>query len=380
MLRRQILVLEDEGDSADLSPSSMALQAALQRSGFAPAFASSREEAVEKAGTLKPDLVLVDSVENESGDQVQAVSEIRSHLDVPVVFVMPYGDETALEKAVARAKSSEPEGFLLKPYQEKELVRTVETVLREYDLARKRTHAHQQLLALAETTPDFVATTDVEGNILYLNPAARTMLGLDYGEDLPHIADAHPTWANAIVLGAGIQTALLDGVWRGEASLLTREGQEIPVSEAIVAHTGTDGRCEFLSIVARDISEIKRTENALRQSEQFYRRIVETANTGIWQIDPENRVKFANPAMARLLGYTVEEMLGQPLSRFLNFKDHAANDAEPDVPQHGIKDQRKFMLRRKDGDEFWATLSTSPLYDSEEKYTGVMGMVVEVGG
>src|SRR5512135_2647195 len=70
-----------------------------------------------------------------------------------------------------------------------------------------------ELLTLAENTPDFVAAADVQGKILYLNPAARQMLGLD-----PHasvapleLADLHPVWASVLVLGDGIEMALLDG-------------------------------------------------------------------------------------------------------------------------------------------------------------------------
>jgi PAS domain S-box-containing protein len=373
MSRGQILVLEDETHAADQ------IQTTLQLSGYAPAVASSPQEAIEKARTLRPDLVLVDSVPESREDPTPTISAIRAHLDVPIVFLMPYGDESALEKAVQRARSIEPEGFLLKPYREKELVQTLETVLHEHVIMRKRAQAHRHWLAIAETTPDLIATTDVEGNILYLNCAARRILGIAQDQALPamHIADVHPTWANVIVLGEGIETAILDGVWRGEAALLTREGSEIPVSEAILAHAGPDGACQFLSFVARDISELKATENTLCQSERFYRSIVETSGTGIWVIDPENRVAFANPKMAKLLGYTAEEMLHQPLATFVELGERTAT-AEIETPPHGIKDQRNFKLRRRDGTEFWATLATSPLYDTEERYTGVLGMVTEM--
>ncbi|MBI4788385.1 MAG: PAS domain S-box protein [Chloroflexi bacterium] len=238
---------------------------------------------------------------------------------------------------------------------------------------REKAEPHKPELVLvdfiAETTPDFVATIDVHGHVLYLNPTARRWLGLRDDEPLPHIADAHPIWANAIVLGEGIETAILDGAWRGETCLLTRAGREIPVSEAIIAHTGRGGRCDFLTLVARDITELKRTETALRQSEQFYRRIVETADIGIWLIDPENRVAFANAKMVKLLGGTVEELTGQPLANFM-----AGVTGETHPP--GVKNQREFKLRRMDGNEFWATLATRPLYDNEERYIGVLGMVV----
>ncbi len=241
-----------------------------------------------------------------------------------------------------------------------------------------------EMLYLAEITPDLVATFDVAGKIHYLNPAGRRMLGIgsEEGTDDLDIASVHPVWASVLILGEGIETALLDGSWRGETALLSREGREIPVSQVILAHPAPDHECAFLSTIARDITEIKRAEAALRHNERFYREIVETANVGMWVIDPEDRTAFVNSRMARLLGYRVEEMIGQPLATFLNASpanaeersERAATEPRLEASQPA-KTRRTFRLRRKNGSEFWASLSTSPLYDSEERYTGVLGVV-----
>lgn len=234
-----------------------------------------------------------------------------------------------------------------------------------------------QVAILADTTPDPVAIADVAGKILYLNPAGLQLLGVGEEElDGLHISGLHPTWANLIVLGEGIEMALLDGTWRGEAALLTRDGREVPVSEIITLHRGrNDDDDKFLLIVARDISEIKETENSLRKNEQYYRRIVETANAGIWSIDLENRITFVNQKMARLLCCTVDEIMGQPLERFLDCGGGALADGR-DGLQHVARRRNDFKFRRKDGTEFWATLLTSPLFDEGELYTGTLGIVV----
>ncbi len=227
-----------------------------------------------------------------------------------------------------------------------------------------------ELLTLGENTPDFVALADVQGNILYLNPAARRLIGI--APDVPlrplHLADLHPVWASVLVLGDGIQMALLDGTWRGEAALVTAEGSELPVSEVIIAsESAVPGRV-LLTLVARDITELKQTENALRVSEQFYRRMVETANVGIWAIDADNCVTFVNPPLARRLGYRAEEMIGQPLAAFLDSPSALCNALE----------RCALRLRAKDGTRLWIALSTSPLFDSDERYAGVLGIVTYV--
>ncbi len=245
------------------------------------------------------------------------------------------------------------------------------------------TQPPMELLPLGETTPDLVAALDIQGRIFYLNRGGRRMLGIGVDEDVAGLClgDIHPLWASLLVLGDGIETAVLDGVWRGETALLTRDGREVPVSQVILAHSGPDGECAFLLTIVRDISEIKQAENALSVSEQFYRRIVETASIGMWIISPGNRVTFANPKMARLLGYRVEEMVGQPLAMFMDADREMHAPSSGDEAPHrsgGGKDLCDFRLRRRDGAALWVNLSTSPLFDQEERYTGVLGMVTDV--
>lgn len=230
--------------------------------------------------------------------------------------------------------------------------------------------AIQLLLALAQTTADLVVLADVRGNILHLNPAGRHMLGIPPHEDVTALtlSDLHPAWANVIVLGEGVETALLDGSWRGETALIARSGREIAVTQIITAHTGTDRQCEFLSMIARDISDTKQVEEGLRKSERFYRSIVETANAGICIIDLDNRIRFANPSLARVLGYQVEELVGKPVTEFI-VPESARAQAE-------TRERRCFRFKHKEGGEFEGMLATSPLYDDDERYSGVLGVIM----
>lgn len=122
--------------------------------------------------------------------------------------------------------------------------------------------ARRRLAAILEETTDFVATADLDGNVLYYNRAARRMLGLSDDEDVSGIRapDTHPEWAGRFVREEGIPTAIREGVWRGETAFLGPDGGEIPVSQVIVAHKASDGRASFLSTIARDITARVRRE------------------------------------------------------------------------------------------------------------------------
>lgn len=122
-----------------------------------------------------------------------------------------------------------------------------------------------RLLAILEDTPDFVATADANGRVLYMNKAARRFHGLPLDGEVAgiHIHDSHPEWAAHRVLEEGLPGAARDGVWRGETAFRTHDGREIPVIQIILAHKNALGRVEFFSTIARDISEQKRLEAEL---------------------------------------------------------------------------------------------------------------------
>ncbi|HZY30066.1 MAG TPA: PAS domain S-box protein [Candidatus Methylomirabilis sp.] len=128
---------------------------------------------------------------------------------------------------------------------------------------RKRAEeAQARLVAILEATTDFVGIADMHERALYINAAGRKMLGIGENEDMLGfpIANTHPEWARKLVLGEGVPAAIRDGAWSGETAMLSRDGREIPVSQVILAHKAADGTVEFLSTIARDITERKRAE------------------------------------------------------------------------------------------------------------------------
>ena len=171
---------------------------------------------------------------------------------------------------------------------------------------RKRAEEAQSRLAgILEATPDFVATFDQRGErALYMNEAGRRMIGAE-SVDLAamRISDFMPGWAYDLVRKEGIPTAIRSGAWSGETALRDGLGRGIPVSQVILAHKTSSGSVEYLSTVARDISDRKRAEESLREAEEKYRGIFENALEGIFQSTLSGDFITANPAMARILGY-----------------------------------------------------------------------------
>ncbi|MBD0343300.1 MAG: PAS domain S-box protein, partial [Coleofasciculus sp. Co-bin14] len=104
-------------------------------------------------------------------------------------------------------------------------------------------------------------------------------------------------------------------------------------------HIDTKNRC----------SDSTRIEEALRTSEEQYRRIIETTSEGVWIIDAENKTVFANNRMAEMLGYTLEEILGVPVLKFMNEEWQAIAALSILHLRKGKRETFDFQLCRKDG-------------------------------
>ena len=127
-----------------------------------------------------------------------------------------------------------------------------------------------------------------------------------------------------------------------------------------------------------DVTDRKRAEDAVRESEARYRQIVDTAEEGVWMIDARQRTSFVNPKMARLLGYTVEEMMGRELNGFMDEEGRGISDENVRRRKQGIAEQHDFKFLRKDGSTLWALLSTNPIYGADGAYAGALAMITDI--
>ncbi len=129
---------------------------------------------------------------------------------------------------------------------------------------------------------------------------------------------------------------------------------------------------------ATDITERKRVEDALRESEEKYRLLIDNLNEGVWQIDKDGYTVFVNDRMAEMLGYTVQEMQGRHLFDFMDEQEAQLTKNYMQRRQKGIKEQHEHILICKDGSCIFTSLETSPVYDKGGKYIGALAGVQDV--
>ncbi|HLF05422.1 MAG TPA: response regulator [Dehalococcoidia bacterium] len=141
MAKANIMVVED----ANIV--SMDIQRRLKSLGYEiPATAVSGEEAIEKAGKAQPDLVLMDICLKGKMDGVQAADQIRKRFNIPIVYLTAMSDD----ETVRRAALTEPFGYLLKPFDERDLRTTIEIALYKHQMEAKMKGESEQRAALLE--------------------------------------------------------------------------------------------------------------------------------------------------------------------------------------------------------------------------------------
>ncbi|MCY7383380.1 MAG: PAS domain S-box protein, partial [Microcoleus sp. CAN_BIN18] len=177
---------------------------------------------------------------------------------------------------------------------------------------RDRTAVEQQLLRLKsilEATTDWVGMADAEGHSLYLNCAAREILHVDMDSDLAGVSISALTSPKSVdtIMNVGIPAACRDGVWSGETIWQSLDGEEIPVSQVIIAHKSETGELEFLSTIARNISNRKRTEQAMQQNLQM----LDLASDAFIIRELDGTINYWNQGAERMYGFSRQEALGK---------------------------------------------------------------------
>jgi PAS domain S-box-containing protein len=165
------------------------------------------------------------------------------------------------------------------------------------------------LTDILEATTDLVGVADAQGRTLYLNRAGRVMLGIPADEDPTGtpIVEFHPPWAAELVTLVGIPAARATGSWSGETVVRRRDGQEVPISQVILAHRSEDGDVECFSTIIRDITERKRNEEELARREHQLAEAQHLAHLGSWEWEiAEDRVTWSDE-LYRIFGFDPTE-------------------------------------------------------------------------
>jgi two-component system, cell cycle sensor histidine kinase and response regulator CckA len=243
--RPSILIVEDEAVIA------LDVRATLGRLGYAvPAVVATGRDAIAQVQALQPHLVLMDIHLRGEMDGVEAARRIRERFGVPVIYLTAFADPTTLQ----RARITEPFGYLLKPFEERELHIVIEMALQRRELQRRLEESERWLAATLRSLGDTIIATDAQWRIRFMNPAAEQLTGWSAAEAAGRVLSdvlrvSLPSEPRAFSTGGALASG---GTAQG--ILVARDGTRVAIEESSTLIRESDGTVIGIVLAIRDLS------------------------------------------------------------------------------------------------------------------------------
>lgn len=265
LVRAKILIVEDENIVA------FNIQNRLEGLGYTvTAVTSSGEVALQKIAETCPDLVLMDIKLKGTLDGIQAAEQIRNEFQIPVVYLTAYTDEETLN----RAKLTEPYGYILKPFEARDLGTTIEMALYKHMIERQLREREQWLATTLKSIGDAVITTDSQGLVTFMNPVAEALTRWKQeevlGNELNQVFHAINEKTREAIENP-IKLALEAGVTVGlnnHTLLIAKDGSEIPIDDSAAPIKNEDGNILGAVLVFHDVTEQQRIKALLEKTNE----------------------------------------------------------------------------------------------------------------
>ncbi len=262
MPNTKILVVEDEKIVA------MDIKNRLISLGYSvPAVVTSGEESIEKTAEIKPDLVLMDIMLKGEMNGTEAAQQIRDIFDIPVVYLTAYADE----ETVGKAKLTEPFGYILKPFEDKDLHSAIEVALHKHKMEKRLKESEKKFRKLFNNANDAIFLHELTedgkpGRFIEVNDVACQRLGYRREEFLKMSFNDIDDPEKAVDLPKIMEELSKRGSTTFEMVHVSKDGFRIPVE--ISSHVFTFNGKEVIISIARDIRDRKEAE---KQREELLR-------------------------------------------------------------------------------------------------------------
>jgi PAS domain S-box-containing protein len=300
MSEAKIMIVEDEAITG------MDIRRSLTEMGYSVvAIATTGELAVRKAGELHPDLILMDIMLAGKMSGIEAAEQIHKEYRIPVVYLTAYSDD----KFLARAKVTEPFGYILKPFRELELKTTIEMALYKYSMEETLRLSEETKRVLLNATEDRVFLVDTRGRFLAVNTAMAALEGKPVNEYIgENVAD---------LVKKGLITP-----WMAGWNLDPRNRQHVHLEEEFRGHwydtafypvLERDGDVVLYAVYIRDITRHKRLEEQSRQNEEFFRSLVENTSDILVILNSDGKIRHESPSITHVLGFSPDFLSGNDI-------------------------------------------------------------------
>lgn len=268
------------------------------------------------------------------------------------------------------------------PYRGSPAVLVVMTDISSHkNLEASLRESEEKFRSIVENANDIIYSLSPEGRFTYVAPNCRDLLGIAPDEIIGQSFEAvtHPD--DAARCHAFLDRALATGKKQGglEHRVRARDGtwRWFTTNASIIRGPG-GAIISFLGI-ARDITDRKKTEEALRESEEKFRSFVENANDILFSLTPDGITTYVSPRWTELLGHDSTDIVGKPVRHihpddFPRVRDFFKETLRTGKKGSGIE----YRILHKDGTWQWHTQSISPFHDAEGRIVGIQGICHDI--
>ncbi len=241
--------------------------------------------------------------------------------------------------------------------------------------AEERLYCNELYLrSIIDSITEAVFLINLDGLILTANQTIGRTLGMEaanlvgkciYDYLPPEVSERRKGWAKKVAkTGAPLETSD------------EHMGREL--LHSIYPVFNSQGIVDQVAVYASDVTERVKMEKTIEEGERRYRTIVETANEGIWSIDQYFRITFVNEKMAQMMAYSVDEMIGMPLSSMIFDEDLADHELHMETRRLGDDETYERRLKKKDGSVLWTMLSATALLGEDGNFEGSFAMFTDI--
>jgi PAS domain S-box-containing protein len=334
----RIFVVEDEAIVAD------DIKETLTSLGYhALGTAKSGEVALEKIAETTPDLILMDIHLSGKMDGIEAAGRVHAEYGIPVIFLTAFADTALLD----RAKTAEPYGYILKPYDDRGLHSAIEMALYKHRMELRLRESEATTRVMVNATQDLLYLLSADGKFLVVNEALADLVGVTTDELLG-------TSAYNLV-GRKIFTPKM-ACWQldtlGEKQVhfeeqLNRSWYDVTIYPLY----DTRGCAEKFAVSVRNITARKQAEEQVKSNAEYFRILIEEASEIVIMLNPDGTFAQQSLSFKRALGLAANEELKKSLFDHISLSDwQQAKQVLSEILVHpGMSKPVRLRFEKNDG-------------------------------
>ena len=345
---------------------------------------SSGEDTIKNALKNRPEIILMDIELEGEMNGIETARQIKSQLDIPVIYLTSFSDDTMLAKAL----ETEPSGYLLKPFFARELHTSIQTAINKSAIEKefKRDRKNHIPKNLETLLGDLIFSQNTDKTIPYFFPLEELAIPLGYTKDEVE------RMANLIIplLIHGEDFILIENYFR---QIITNPGQKSEVELRLKHKSGVYRWFQLTGIFhsidkehgkvihsAKDITWVKNLEYTSHISREKLTAISNNPYFGIAILDMNAKILNMNPTIETLTGYSKEDLNWLHFSDFIGAKELKSICENFEKLKQGKLEtfQAEVLIKPQFGGTLWGYMVFNAIYNQEKIIDRVVCTLVDI--